>query len=59
MALDNHFNTLNILADLKGAKENIFCSWDDVQGDFLGPPHDTTSAAVIANKIYKFDFMSY
>ena len=24
----------------------------DVQGDFLGPPHDTTPAAVIANKNY-------
>ena len=23
---------------------------DDVRGDFLGPPHGTTSAAVIANK---------
>ena len=22
---------------------------DDVRGDFLGPPHDTTPAAVIAN----------
>ena len=28
---------------------------DDVRGDFLGPPHGTTPAAVIANKIYKFD----
>ena len=24
---------------------------DDVRGDFLGPPHGTTPAAVIANKI--------
>ena len=24
---------------------------DDVRGDFLGPPHDTTPATVIANKI--------
>ena len=24
---------------------------DDVWGDFLGPPHGTTSAAVIANEI--------
>ena len=24
-------------------------------GDILGPPHDTTPAAVIANKILKFD----
>ena len=23
---------------------------DDVRGDFLGPSHDTTPAAVIANK---------
>ena len=23
---------------------------DDVRGDFIGPPHGTTSAAVIANK---------
>ena len=23
---------------------------DDVQGDFLGPPHDTIPAAIIANK---------
>ena len=23
---------------------------DDVRGDFLGPPHGTTPAAVIANK---------
>ena len=27
----------------------------DVQGDFLGPPHGTTPAAVIANKIVRFD----
>ena len=24
---------------------------DDVRGDFLGPPHGTTPAAVIANKV--------
>ena len=24
----------------------------DVRGDFLGPPHGTTPAAVIANKSY-------
>ena len=24
---------------------------DDVRGDFLGPPHGTTPAAVIGNKI--------
>ena len=28
---------------------------DDVRGDFLGPPHGTTPAAVIANKIQRFD----
>ena len=31
-------------------KENITCTMDDVRGDFLGPPHGTTPAAVIANK---------
>ena len=30
--------------------KNIICSMDDVLGDFLGPPHGTPSAAVIANK---------
>ena len=29
----------------------MFCTMDDVHGDFLGPPHGTTPAAVIANKI--------
>ena len=24
---------------------------DDIRGDFLGPPHGTTPAAVIANKM--------
>ena len=28
---------------------------DDVRGDFLRPPHGTTPAAVIANKIIRFD----
>ena len=28
---------------------------DDVRGDFLRPPHGTTPAAVIANKILRFD----
>ena len=27
----------------------------DVRGDFLGPPHVTTPAAVIVNKIKRFD----
>ena len=44
-------NTLNIFTDLKGRKENIICTMDDVRGDFLRPPHCTTPAAVIANKI--------
>ena len=34
----------------KDQKENITCTMDDVRGDFLGPPHGTTPAAVIANK---------
>ena len=28
---------------------------DDVRGDFLGPPHGTTPAAVIANKNLNLD----
>ena len=36
---------------LKDQKKNIICTMDDVRGDFLGPPHGTTPAAVIANKI--------
>ena len=44
-------NTLNIFTDLKGPKnENIICTLDDVRGDFLGPPHGTTPAAVIQIK---------
>ena len=34
----------------KDQKKNIICTMDDVRGDFLGPPHGTTPAAVIANK---------
>ena len=34
----------------KDQKEKIVCTMDDVRGDFLGPPHGTTPAAVIANK---------
>ena len=30
---------------------------DDVRGDFLGPLHGTTPAAVIANKMEKFDHL--
>ena len=33
------------------------CTMDDVRGDFLGPPYGTTPAAVIANKIYRFDLL--
>ena len=40
----------NIIADLKGPKENIICTMADVRGDLLGPPHGTTPAAVIGNK---------
>ena len=39
----------------KDQKENIICTMDDVRGDFLGPPHGTTPAAVIANKIKLLD----
>ena len=35
----------------KDQKDNIICTMYDVRGDFLGPPHGTTPAAVIANKI--------
>ena len=33
----------------KDQNENITCTMDDVRGDFLGPPHGTSPAAVIAN----------
>ena len=49
---DNDFLiSRNTLTDLKGPKENIICTMDDVRGDVLGTPHGTTPAAVIANKI--------
>ena len=53
-------NTPNIFTDLKGPiigliNKNIICTMDDVRGDFLGPPHGTTPAAEIANKIQRFD----
>ena len=35
----------------KNLNKNIICTMDDVRGDFLGPPHDTTPGLVIANKI--------
>ena len=31
---------------------------DDVRGDFIGPPHGTTPAAVIANKNFYFNTIS-
>ena len=34
----------------KDQKENLICTMDDVRGDYVGPRHDTTPAAVIANK---------
>ena len=42
----------------KDQKKNIICTMDDVRGDFLGPPHGTTPAAVIANKIIVRSFGS-
>ena len=35
--------------------KNITCTMDDVRGDFLGQPHGTTPAAVIA----KFKLRSF
>ena len=32
---------------------------DDVRGDFLGPPHGATPAAVIANKKIKIKLRSF
>ena len=37
--------------------KNIICTMDDVRGDFLGPPHGTTPAAVIVNKKLEFVFL--
>ena len=57
MLLRRRFLTYNIFEILqiyslipKDQKKNIICTMDDVRGDFLGPPHGTTPAAVIANK---------
>ena len=33
----------------------MICTMDDVGGTCLGSPHDTTPAAVIANKTYNRD----
>ena len=56
MVLDKKlfFYSQNSTIDLKGPKENIICTMDDIQGDILGLPHGTTPAAVIPNKIKKF-----
>ena len=44
-------NTLNVFADIKRPKEKYNLLYmDDVRGDLLGPPHNTTPAAVIAKK---------
>ena len=40
----------NIIADLKGPKRYIIYTMDGVQGELLGPPHGTTTDAVIENK---------
>ena len=48
----NKFEILQIFSQIPNdQKENIICTIDDVRGYFLGPPHGTTPAAVIANKI--------
>ena len=39
----------SISSDLKGPKESINCTMDDVWGYFLGPPHDTTPARVTSS----------
>ena len=47
----NIFEILQIFSLIpKDQKKNIISTMDDVRGDFLGPPHGTTPAAVIANK---------
>ena len=47
----NKFEILQIVSLIsKDQKKNIICTMDDVRGDFLGPPHGTTPAAVIATK---------
>ena len=48
-------NTEFLLLISKDRKENIICTTDDVRGDFVGPPHDTTPAVVTANEIIQFD----
>ena len=51
-------NSQNTLTDLKAPNENIICTMEDVRGDFLGPLHGTTPAAVIINKIKLRSFNS-
>ena len=47
----NIFDILQIYSLIpKDQKKNIICTVNDVGGDFLGPPHGTTPAAVTANK---------
>ena len=46
----NFMISQNIHADLEGPKGNVMCTMDDIHGDFLGPLHGTTPAAVKANK---------
>ena len=43
-------NSQNIPLISKEQKKNIISTMDDVRGDFLGPPHGTTSAVEITNK---------
>ena len=42
----------------KDQKDNIICTMDYVRGHFLGLPHGTTPAALIANKIKLSSFKS-
>ena len=35
----------------KDKKEYVICTMNIVRGDFIGPPHGTTPAAVITNEI--------
>ena len=44
-------STLYILNDVKGRKEKYNLHYISCTGRFLGPPHGTTPAAEITNKI--------
>ena len=48
----------SISADLKGLKENINCTIDDVGDRFLGMPHGTTPATVTTKNIKMSSFKS-